>query len=397
MGSYVVNGLVTLTNYHFRVRGDDGLDYTQYSNVVSGRTLGAELSLSASTISYNTFGLNWSYGDYPVGVIKIERSLSGTTGFTEIYSTSIGATGFTDSGLTSGVTYYYRIRDLYSSTYSYYSNVISGTTPIPLVIPITSPPIIGVSGITYFEAVSTSNSLVTLDGNGYIQERRPTPVGSNFPDDFYWKPEKTKILYANNYDDYYVTGVYGTSNIIFSGYDYKVFEFFYTSNPSGCSTSFDLGILKNYVIGIVQFSMNHTIYGNISNFGDKIYNILLDDNRYIPKTNYTNNLITGDIATLLLPSGITYGYPSLKIYYNSIYSDTILTYTHKVWPKMQKVVLYMRSGSGLTSTEVDNLLIDLSVKGVNIEIVLVGCSPRTAASNTAYNSIIAGGATISIT
>src|SRR5262249_4604353 len=66
--------------------------------------------------------------------IGVERSSDGGKTFTQITSLSASSTSYSDTGLTAGATYYYRVRAL-GSTPSGYSNAASATTQAPATPP----------------------------------------------------------------------------------------------------------------------------------------------------------------------------------------------------------------------------------------------------------------------
>ncbi len=123
MGSYSISGLTAYTNYYFRVRGDDGLDYTQYSNVLTGRTLPYEMVLSGNIISSTSVELTWTFGSYDINSITLIE-ISGVTGFSQIIQTNTGVTTQVVSGLTNFTAYHFRVRSYNGVQYSNYSNVL---------------------------------------------------------------------------------------------------------------------------------------------------------------------------------------------------------------------------------------------------------------------------------
>jgi hypothetical protein len=60
---------------------------------------------------------------------KVERSLDGSTNWTEVGSTGANVAIYQDTGLAPSTTYYYRVRAYSSTTTSAYSNTTNGTTP----------------------------------------------------------------------------------------------------------------------------------------------------------------------------------------------------------------------------------------------------------------------------
>src|SRR5439155_5647971 len=85
-------------------------------------------ALTATAISTSQIRLSW------VGVYQgelsysIERSMSSTSGFTQIGTAGRYATSYTSSGLAPGTRYYYRVRAIKNGTPSAYSSIAGATT-----------------------------------------------------------------------------------------------------------------------------------------------------------------------------------------------------------------------------------------------------------------------------
>ena len=80
------------------------------------------MALSSSQIR-----LTWTDNSNNENAFKLYRSLDGTT-FTEIAKPGPNATTYTDTGLASGTTYYYRIRSYNEAGSSAYSAIKSAKT-----------------------------------------------------------------------------------------------------------------------------------------------------------------------------------------------------------------------------------------------------------------------------
>src|SRR5206468_8608182 len=86
-------------------------------------------SLSANAASSSQVLLKWSYPASGISGYIIEKSLSSNSGFTTLATVSSKATSYTDSGLASANTFYYRMRAYKQSNLSSYSPVAFATTP----------------------------------------------------------------------------------------------------------------------------------------------------------------------------------------------------------------------------------------------------------------------------
>ena len=128
---YTDAALSSGTTYYYRVAAlVDGADVAR-SDVVSATTTvetpAAPVLLSA-TPSATSVDLEWGDVDGELGY-RIERSADGTSGWTGIGSTGQGVTSFTDAGLASTTTYFYRVVALTSDGGSSLpSGVLSATT-----------------------------------------------------------------------------------------------------------------------------------------------------------------------------------------------------------------------------------------------------------------------------
>jgi titin len=121
------------TTYYYRVAAFvDGEDVSR-SDVVSATTTvvtpAAPLLLPA-TSSATSIDLGWSDVDGELGY-RIERSPDGTSGWTVIGTTGQGLTSYSDTGLASATTYYYRVVAVTSNGESPPSTVLPATTTDP--------------------------------------------------------------------------------------------------------------------------------------------------------------------------------------------------------------------------------------------------------------------------
>jgi hypothetical protein len=127
---YTDMALSSGTTYYYRVAAHmDGQDVSR-SDVVSATTTvdtpTAPVLLPA-TSSATSLDLQWSDVDGELGY-RIERSPDGTSGWTVIGTTGQGLTSYTDTGLASATTYYYRVVAVTSNGESPPSTVLPATT-----------------------------------------------------------------------------------------------------------------------------------------------------------------------------------------------------------------------------------------------------------------------------
>jgi len=84
-------------------------------------------TLTASVASSTQINLAWTGSSGATGYL-VQQSLSSSTGWNQVGSTSGGTTSFQDMGLTAGTTYYFRVIATVGSINSASSNVASATT-----------------------------------------------------------------------------------------------------------------------------------------------------------------------------------------------------------------------------------------------------------------------------
>jgi hypothetical protein len=89
---------------------------------------GAPSDLRALAPSASQIDLNWNDNASDETSFELERSLDGSTGWTQIATPAANVTNFSDSGLTAGTTYHYRIRAANAAGKSEYSSTLNATT-----------------------------------------------------------------------------------------------------------------------------------------------------------------------------------------------------------------------------------------------------------------------------
>jgi hypothetical protein len=107
-------------------QGADGVASAE--GLVVSRSPAAPSSLVATAASSSSIRLSWTDRSWNEAGFRIERSRSATTGFSRITTTGPNVTSYTDSRLTAGTRYYYRVRATNSAGSSGYSNVATATT-----------------------------------------------------------------------------------------------------------------------------------------------------------------------------------------------------------------------------------------------------------------------------
>jgi hypothetical protein len=130
--SFTDSGLTTGSTYYYRVKATGTLGDSGYSNVV-GLTVvappapAAPSNLTASASVRGQISLTWTDNSNNEVGFRVYRSLDGNT-WTLISTVGTNGTSFTDTGLTPGTTYFYRVRSFNGSGSSAYSNRVSATS-----------------------------------------------------------------------------------------------------------------------------------------------------------------------------------------------------------------------------------------------------------------------------
>ncbi len=102
---------------------------SQFAATQSGITVApaAPINLVASAVSNSQINLTWTASKGATGYL-VQQSMSATTGWAQVGSTTGNTTTFDQTGLSAGTTYFYRVVATLGSVDSPYSNVASATT-----------------------------------------------------------------------------------------------------------------------------------------------------------------------------------------------------------------------------------------------------------------------------
>lgn len=129
--TYSNTGLSQNTQYSYRVRAYNGSDYSVYSNETGTTTpaFNAPSNLTAAALSSTDIKLSWKDNSNDETSFSIEYKAGSGGTYTVVTTASPNTTTYTHTGLTSGATYYYRVRGYNGVTYSSYSNEANAITP----------------------------------------------------------------------------------------------------------------------------------------------------------------------------------------------------------------------------------------------------------------------------
>ena len=143
--SYLDSGLTASTTYRYRVRARDAAgNLGPYSTIVTQTTQApppdtqaptAPAGLTATMVSGSRIDLSWTAATDNVGVTgyRVERCQSaGCSDFAQVAQPAGTGTGYTDTGLTAGTSYTYRVRAVDAAgNLGPFSNTASAATPTP--------------------------------------------------------------------------------------------------------------------------------------------------------------------------------------------------------------------------------------------------------------------------
>lgn len=165
--TYSDTGLVSGTQYYYRVRAFNGAGNSAYTTEANDTTDGplAPSGLTAVTQSDTEIQLDWTDNSSDETGFKIERSLTSGSGFSQIDTTAAGVVTYDDTGLTASTQYFYRVRSYISTDNSAYTSEANDTTDAPPAAPTLSSATIATNGTTWTLAFN-ENVNIGAGGSG---------------------------------------------------------------------------------------------------------------------------------------------------------------------------------------------------------------------------------------
>jgi len=173
--SFTDSGLSEATKYWYRVQAYNVYTTSAYSGEKSVTTLynipAAPSGLTITSLQSNKVSLSWTDNSGDESGFKIQRKTGFTGTYVTIKTTGANVTTYTDSSVTDGTLYYYRVCATNAAGDSAFSNEVSGTTPLAKPTAATA------------TAVSSSQINLTWVDNsssetGYKIERKRTAAGT---------------------------------------------------------------------------------------------------------------------------------------------------------------------------------------------------------------------------
>ncbi len=160
--TYVNGKLKKGKHYYFRVRAFNTHGESKYSHTAEGitgvsstPTVATPANFTATASSATAVTLSWSNDSAATSGYLIERSVNGTD-FTQINSVGPGVTSYINGKLTTGDTYWYRIRASAPSGRSGYTAVASAKPGV-----ISTPPVV-IATPTNLKATAASSTSISL-------------------------------------------------------------------------------------------------------------------------------------------------------------------------------------------------------------------------------------------
>jgi hypothetical protein len=399
--------------------------------------------LTSVVVSATQIDLSWTYSSSNENGFKIERSTDGID-YTEIYTTAVSEKTYSDTGLTIVGSYYYRVRAIKGITYSNYSNITISCAPMTVQLISTGTGV----GVSTLAVKSVGNVPMTLSGSGLFYDdiggtinpttSRTIPSGSTITT-FYIKVTtgtRNLTFYHNNdligIGQYGTTGWNGTTNcsrftstLLNLARSLKETIIYGNSSLTGTwgdlPSALEVLYFGAYVtaggISGTALQLPRNIYylrienqyfsGNVIDLPRNLTYISLSGNTYISLTGDIKDLPQNSYSILSLRGGCTvYGdladipiFTYMNIYeYNRITNYT----TGKIWTPLNYFYFRPDTGYGLSTEEIDNLIIDLAkitwTATPSAKTLYLGGSNafRSATSNDAVVSLQAQGVTVTV-
>jgi transcriptional regulator CtsR len=129
--TYTNSGRTANTKYYYRVRAYNASGNSPYSNEANATTfiVNPPSTLAATALATNKIRLTWKDNATNETGFKIERKTGASGTYAQIATVAANIVTYTNTGLTTKTTYYYRVRAYNATGNSPYSNEAHATTP----------------------------------------------------------------------------------------------------------------------------------------------------------------------------------------------------------------------------------------------------------------------------
>ena len=173
--TYASIGLACGKAYFYRVRATNANGASAFSNVATTLTRLCTPALQPVTgITQTQLTLLWSDTNSNESGFKLERSLTGTTPWSQIATVGANVTTYTNSGLQCGTPHYYRVRAYNGGNNSAYSAIVNATTTICTPA---APTLLAATAISATQ-INLSWNDANSNESGFKIERSPDGVNS---------------------------------------------------------------------------------------------------------------------------------------------------------------------------------------------------------------------------
>ena len=377
-----------------------GIGNIKFNKLISGSVVDEiPTGLTLTVINDSRIDMLWiNPGVYHDGH-KIERSPDNTTW--TVIGTVLGATlNYSDTTCLPSTRYYYRVRAYKGLLYSAYTSTANDWSASRFVLTSTG----SGAGLGIFDIIGVSSDVtITVDGTAKLYD---DAIGSG---------EDTTKVFTTIIFRLWVKVPNATANVLFFGKG-NILEFgrvisgqdFYvggTNKPTIAVDALQLPrTLTNFAVqngtcivtGTVAQLPRTLLYCALYNWVDAVNICMISGTLGGTPPNIImfqmgqGNTISGDVASC--PNTCT------QIYMRG--SNSISDYTTKVWGTTMNEIVLLSASGGLTTAEVDQLIIDCASTIVtwtdNKRIIIQGTNAaRSAASNAAVATLVGRGCAVS--
>lgn len=285
-------------------------------------------TLATTVVSDTRIDLSCVAGSAHETGFSWERSLNGTTNWVVLGITGAGVVTYSDTTCVASTRYYYRVRAYWGDLYSDYSNIANTWTAMLLSM------VKRGTGATVstIKLQTTADVAMTIDGSGNFYDDAGGTTGAN----------TSRTITANAERTFYLKVATGTSKVlIFHKNDLVYWTNWSPVDANAPYVTFSLiGLARS--LTWVQTAGSSTVSGALADLPPNLTKL------YLP------GIVSGSLSDL--PVTITYA--SLNAATNTI-SGYVSGHTWNA--NMNYFIVNSSAGNGLDSTEVDNLIHDLSL------------------------------------